>query len=220
MPNLGLVELKTLRKISILLITLIITSSSFGQAWYNQLKSEHKRSRFGMGIVASDPLGLGFEIFKGEFCSNGNGYKTGSIWMLNLGVENVITMPTLSDEVNYEKTGTLELGGLRGEFGYLFKIFSIAPKAFTLQFHFGPAVEGGTRKYIATSTIGNGPESISTFDYAANGHARLTVTTSGVEMGHGIVFISFHAGLKYHYVINADYSYLKPTFGIIFRKVR
>ena len=167
-----------------------------------------------MGIIASDPLGLGFEIFKGEFCSNGNGYKTGNIWMLNLGVENVIKLSSLTDEVLYDQSGTPELGGLRGEFGYLWKLFSIAPDAFTMQFHFGPSVEGGTRKYKM-----NG-ETTETIDYAANGHARLTVTTSGVEMGHGLVFISFHAGLKYQYVINADYSYLKPTFGVIFRKAR
>lgn len=210
--------LYSFRKFGFLFTTILISSSTFSQAWYNQLKSEHKRSRFGIGVIASDPLGIGLEIFKGEFCSNGNGYKTGSIWMLNLGVENVVVMPSLTDEVLYESSSTPDIGGLRGEFGYMMKLFSIAPDAFTLQLHVGPAIEGGTRKY--EKTINGIKETTSTFDYAANGHARLTVTTGGVEVGNGLMFISFHAGLKYHYVINADYTYLKPTFGIIFRKAR
>ena len=86
--------------------------------------------------------------------------------------------------------------------------------------HIGPSIEGGTRKYLNTSPTSLPSESISTADVAANAHARLSVTTRGVEMGNALVFVTFHGGLKYQYVINAEYSYLKPTFGIIFRKVR
>jgi len=204
----------------LIILLFLIVAPAMSQSWYNALKSEHKRSRFGIGVFGADPLGLGIEIFKGEFCSNGNGYKSGTIWMMNLGVENMISMPSLLDEVNYtsgEKSGTLEPGGMRAEIGVLLKLFSIAPDGFTIQMHFGPTIEGGTRKYLNTTPT---TETISTADVAANAHVRLSVTSSGVEMGNSMVFITFHGGLKYQYVINAEYSYLKPTFGIIFRKVR
>ncbi|MDH5474243.1 MAG: hypothetical protein OEX22_00980 [Cyclobacteriaceae bacterium] len=200
----------------IFIILLSISAPSISQDWYNALKSEHKRARFGVGIIASDPLGIELELFKGEFCSNGNGYKAATIWMLNLGVENIISnIPSFTDNVMYDQTGELKPGGMRGEFGVLLKLFSITADAFTVQFHIGPTIEGGSRKY----QIDNDPTT-STFDIAGNGHARLTLTSSGVEVGHGLVFVSFHAGLKYQQVFNADYSYLKPTFGVVLRKVR
>ena len=200
-----------------ILMLFFVNTSTFGQAWYNELKSEHKRSRFGIGVVAGEPLGLIMEVFKGEFCSNGNGYKAGTIWMLNLGVEHIVTFPSLIKDPLYDNIGPLKAGGMRAEIGVLYKVFSIATKPFTVQFHMGPAVEGGSRNY-APSPFSN--ETTSNVDVAGNAHARLTITPSGIEVGRGIGFISFHAALKYQYVFNAEYSYLKPTFGVIFRKVR
>lgn len=203
-------------KIIGIFIGVLFTTTAFSQDWYNQLKSEHKRARFGIGVVGSDPLGLSIEIFKGEFCSNGNGYKTATIWMLNLGVEEILKMPDLMEPVDYAGEGEVRAGGLRAEFGLLMRLFSINPDKVTIQMHFGPTFEGGTRNYLSADNINE----VSTTDFAANGRVRLTITSSGISVGQGLMFVSFDAGLKYHYVLNETYSYLRPTFGITFRKVR
>lgn len=204
-------------KIFYVVTFLFLAKPAFSQEWYNQLKSEHKRSRFGMGINGADPLGLSFEIFKGDFCSNGNGYLASSVWILNFGVENVLEMPDLIDgSINYANQGPVKIGGMRAEFGVQIKLFSIILKKMTIQMHTGPAIEGGTRNYYLLTDNQN----VSTTDFAANGHLRLSFMPSGIAVGNGLMFISFHGGLKYQYVLTEEYSYLRPTFGISFRKVR
>ena len=198
----------------IVLILVSLSTISFGQDMYKALKREHKSSRFGIGAMLNEPLGLSFEVFKGDFCSNGNGYKAKKIIMLNVGIENIVEISSLQDEQSYDETGAIESGGMRGELGLLLPFFSFPGSAFTVQMHGGVGVEGGTRKYIKAGT------STTTNDVAGNGHIRLTITLPGFEMGHGLAFLSFNAGLKYQQVFTDDYSYLKPTFGVIIRKVR
>lgn len=198
----------------LLVLTLLISTLSYSQDWYKALKSEHKRARFGIGAMINEPLGLTMEIFKGDFCSNGNGYKATRIIMMNVGIENIVEIQSLQDEQPYDETGKIDPGGVRGELGLLLPFFSFPGSAFTLQMHGGIGIEGGSRKYI------KGGIATSTSDFAGNGHLRLTITPKGFEMGHGLVFLSFNAGLKYQQVFTDDYSYFKPTFGLIFRKVR
>ena len=123
-------------------------------------------------------------------------------------------MQSLQDEEFYDQDGSIDSGGIRGELGLLLPFFSFPGDAFTVQMHGGIGVEGGSRKYFKAG------ETISTTDFAGNGHLRLTITLKGFEMGHGLAFVSLNAGLKYQQVFTDDYNYLKPTFGLIFRKVR
>ena len=62
----------------IIFLSLIFVTSQ-GQDMLKALKREHNMYRFGIGVQASDPLGINIQLFRGAFCSNDDTYATNMV---------------------------------------------------------------------------------------------------------------------------------------------
>lgn len=179
------------------------------QTWYNQLMRQHTMTRMGFGLMAMEPTGLIIQMFKGGFCSGDDTYACCFTYELTAGFENI-----LAESNKTYRTGSWQGGGLQAAVSVLYPLYTFSNRYFSAQAHLGAGLQGGTRKYRE--------ETSDKTDNVIGGNLmlRISYTGRGFEMGEGLWFLSYFADARYHKQFGENFYYLKPSLGIILRKVR
>ena len=192
-----------------IILFLLTGMASQAQDMLKALKREHNMYRFGIGVQASDPLGINLQLFHGFFCSNDDTYATKMVWELTGGVENSI----FTSGQSY-KTGVWKKGGFQSSLGAHYPVANILTPYFTTQFYAGAGLQGGTRKYKDAG------EDLTDTIFGVNVSANASFMGRGITMGDGIWFITLYGGIKLHKQFGEDFSYVRPSLGLVFRKAR
>ena len=202
--------------ITISVSLLALPDSSFSQnkgkpTWLDMMRKEHNKTRLGFGIKAGEPGGFVVQLFKGDFCSSNDHYvHFGAVEFFG-GAENML----LSRKYNYQG-GNWAPGGMQFGISYQNQVPFLWTefRKSTAQIHGGLGIMGGTR----TFSINERTEEANTF--GGTGFFRLSYTRGGFKMGRGYWFFSFFAEYQYYREFTENFSYWKPSAGLIFRRVR
>jgi|GEM_PF-3399315 len=182
-----------------------------GQTWLDEARSQQTRFRIGLGLQALEPSGLVFQVFKGDFCSNGNTYANYGTFEAFAGIENQIFKKS---DKSYED-GVWAPGGIQFGVNYMVSLLpTLSSDLISLQLHAGAGIQGGSRKYELEGTTKSATV------VGGNLFARFSVTGPGQSWGRRLWFISTFVDLKYHRQFGDSFSYVRPSVGVVLRKAR
>ncbi len=200
------------RRIVLISVVMLIGISQYplhSQDMYKELKSQHLKYRASIGLQILEPTGINLQLFKGYFCTGDNTYATSLIWELSLGLENAV----LTSNKSYG-SGKWASGGTQASLMIYYPFFTLPLGNLTLQAHIGSGLQGGVRKY-ETEGMGRTDNIV-----GGNLSIRSSITGRAIDLNDRIWFLTYFADVKFHQQFNEKFSFIRPSIGIAFRKVR
>ncbi len=188
---------------------LCVAKLSYSQTWLDQAHQQQNATRIGVGFQAMEPTALIFQVYKGGFCSNDNTYANYLTVEAVAGFENAF----IKSQRIY-KEGTWQSGGFQGGINVYAPLYTLPTPSFSVQVHLGAGLQGGSRKYYEQS------QTKSDDIFGGNLMLRFSITGRGIEIRDRLWFISYFVDAKYHKQFGEGFYYFRPSFGLVFRKVR